>query len=300
MGDEQVAATRSRVDAFLQASFGRVLVDEEGDFTVQRGGVPAFVQLFWLAGRHTVVLVWSVSNFDVSIDSDLTEFLATETNNLAFGQFQLYEDDARIHISHALLGEFLRRQELDVAVDAVIEATGHYGRVVRERFGGRLGFEPHAGVAHSPDPGSREEVSNPEDVESQRLLLELGLRDMVPGVSVDEAGDFVLPHPSGVIWVRVLPWTEGRILARVWSITNVGMRVDGDLARYLLTKNAMILLSGFRLDPATPAVMLVHYLLGNPVNLHELVTATAHIAADTSRYAPEIKARFGGKLFVET
>lgn len=137
-------------------------------------------------------------------------------------------------------------------------------------------------------------------VAALREKLDGYLRDPAMNVRVDDEGDFMVTYGRGVTWIRPVPWTEGRTLARVWSITNVGMPVDGELTKFLLTANAKIPFGGFRLDPSVPAVMLVHSLLGEYLNRNELLTAVAAVATVANQYGPEIKARFGGKLFTES
>lgn len=131
-----------------------------------------------------------------------------------------------------------------------------------------------------------------------REKLDGYLRSTSVGVSVDGEGDFMVPYGSGITWVRPVDWTEGRTLVRVWSITNVDLPLDGELTRFLLTANAQIVFGGFRLEP--PAVILVHYLLGDYLNRNELLTAVAAVATTADHYGPEIKARFGGRLFKES
>jgi hypothetical protein len=133
-----------------------------------------------------------------------------------------------------------------------------------------------------------------------REKLEDYLRGTPIEVSVDDEGDFMVQYGRAVTWVRPCDWTDGRSVARVWSITNVNVPVDGDLTKFLLTANASIVFGGFRLEPSPPAVMLVHCLLGDYLNRSELLTAVAAVATTADHYGPEIKARFGGRLFVET
>lgn len=140
---------RETVGRFLRESYGDVPEDPEGDFVVDRNDVTAWVRLRSLARDQTAVFIWTISNADMRVDADLTRFLATEGRNLAFGQFELYEETPRVHISHALLGEFLSREELKVAVDAVCWASSHYGPIVKDRFGGRLGSEVPAALSGS-------------------------------------------------------------------------------------------------------------------------------------------------------
>jgi hypothetical protein len=125
------------------------------------------------------------------------------------------------------------------------------------------------------------------------------LRQSLTNVGVDDTGDFMVPYESAIVWIRPVGWTEGRTLTRVWSITNIGIRMDGELASFLLTANARIVFGGFRLDSTVPATHLVHVLLGDYLNRNELLTAVASVATEADRYGPEIKARFGGRLFNE-
>jgi hypothetical protein len=133
-----------------------------------------------------------------------------------------------------------------------------------------------------------------------REKLDGYLRHALANVSVDDEGDFMVLFGSAVTWVRPVDWTEGRTLARVWSITNIGLPVDGELTKFLLAANARLMFGGFRLDPSPPALMLVHCLLGDYLNRNELLTAVAAVATAAEHYGPEVKTRFGGRLFNES
>jgi hypothetical protein len=126
------------------------------------------------------------------------------------------------------------------------------------------------------------------------------LREMAPNVSVDDAGDFMLDTGGAITWIRPLEWSNARTLVRVWAITNVGVDADGGLPRFLLEANAKIAIGGFRLDERGPAVVLVHSLLGDYLNRAELGVAVGSVAGTAAEYAPQIKERFGGKLFTES
>lgn len=156
---QDFALLRETVNGFLRASFDEVRQDRDGDFFVRSLGVTTWVQPRSLAEDQTAVLIWSPSNIGVTVDAEMTSFLAAEANNLAFGQFELHDagrppsrwSGPRIHVSHALLGEFLSRDELAVAVQAVADASAHYGPILKERFGGRLAREQEI-VAGQPIP----------------------------------------------------------------------------------------------------------------------------------------------------
>lgn len=139
---EALADLRQTIDGFLRKSFDDVRVDRTGDFHVRPGGVTTWIQVRSLDEEQTAVLVWSPSNIGMSADGELARFLGAEANELVFGQFELHErPTSRLHVSHALLGEFLSREELEVAVRSVAEASARYGPIVKHRFGGRLASE---------------------------------------------------------------------------------------------------------------------------------------------------------------
>jgi hypothetical protein len=127
-----------------------------------------------------------------------------------------------------------------------------------------------------------------------RYLDETGLEH-----SVDDAGDYMIPFGTAVTWVRPMAWKEGRTLVRVWSITNVDLPITPELTRFLVTTNAQLAFGGLHLDPRRPSVIMAHSLLGDYLNRAELQVAIAGVAGTADRFAPEIKQRFGGKLFTE-
>jgi hypothetical protein len=134
---EVVAVLRTALAAHLEAAFGSYEVDRDRDFVVRRGSARVFVRPLEQAGR-TFVRISSVSNVGVSVDGGLTRFLATENSTLAFGKFSLNEEASAVHVAHTLLGDFLNRDELAIAVGAVAEIADRYDDEIKQRFGGRL------------------------------------------------------------------------------------------------------------------------------------------------------------------
>lgn len=142
MADSQALSTlRETLGAFLRQSFGDVPVDRDGDFVVRRDGVVTWARAIAVPQDQTAVVVWSVSNVGMRVDAALTRFLATEGMKLSFGQFELNEETPSVRVAHALLGDYLSREEVQVVVEAVASASSHYGPVIKERFGGRLHSE---------------------------------------------------------------------------------------------------------------------------------------------------------------
>ena len=137
-------------------------------------------------------------------------------------------------------------------------------------------------------------------VDVLRERVERYLRETTLQWSVDDTGDFMIPYRSVITWIRPMPWTEERTLVRVWSITNVDMRADAELTRFLVTTNAKLAFGGFHLDENRPSVIMANALLGEYLNRAELQVAVAAVTGTADKFAPEIKQRFGGKLFIET
>ncbi len=138
------------------------------------------------------------------------------------------------------------------------------------------------------------------DVATLRERVERYLGETPLGVAVDDTGDYMVRHGGSVIWVRPTTWTEDRTLVRVWSITNVDMAVNPELTHFLVSTNARLAFGGLHLDERRPSVVMAHSLLGDYLNREELLLALAAVAGAAERFAPEIKARFGGRLFDET
>lgn len=137
------------------------------------------------------------------------------------------------------------------------------------------------------------------DVDGLRQRVDQFLRETLLRFSVDNTGDFMVPYGSTITWIRPMSWKEGRTLVRVWSITNVDMDVNADLTRFLVTTNARLAFGGLHLNEDRPSVIVAHALLGDYLNRAELKVAVAAVAGTADRFAPEIKQRFGGKLFME-
>jgi hypothetical protein len=131
-----------------------------------------------------------------------------------------------------------------------------------------------------------------------RTRVEDHLHQSFGATATDASGDFAIDLGPAVVWVRP-EMVDGRALVRVWAITNVGMRVADDLARYLLETNARLPFGGLGLDETQPAVVFADDLLGDYLTGAELTLAVATAAGTTAEVGPAVKDRFGGSLFSE-
>ena len=138
MGDsEALADLRTALESHLRGAFGGVEVDSDNDFVVTKGSAKVFIRPLE-QGEFTLVRIWAITNVGVTIDGGLTRFLVTENAALPFGKFILDERGPSVQFGHTLLGDFLNREELEVAVGAVAERADEYDDRIKERFNGRL------------------------------------------------------------------------------------------------------------------------------------------------------------------
>lgn len=111
-------------------------VDQDRDLVVPYRNTITFVRPFE-QGERTMVRIWAITNEGLELSDELTRFLVTENGKFAFGGFEAHPS-GRVAFSHTLLGDFLQRSELEVAMAAVATTADRYGEEIRSRFGGKL------------------------------------------------------------------------------------------------------------------------------------------------------------------
>ncbi len=133
-----------------------------------------------------------------------------------------------------------------------------------------------------------------------RETIEGKLVEIAEGYAVDEHGSYVFGFESARIFI-VPTWLEDETtVARVFAITNLGVRVTADLTAYLLQKNLEFVLGAFALDAGEGAIWFNHNLLGDHMTPDELETTVGAVAQTADRFDDEIKSRFGGRLYIES
>ena len=298
MADEHsLDEARQRVRRFLRTSFGDAVHDDGDELEVRHHGVRT--QMFVLPWRRRIgVVALSISNEGMRVDDGLTRLLASEAHRLPFGQFELVAAGTAVRVAHDLLEPQLTRSELEAVVDSVARAAAHYGPIVQEWFGGHC----PATVAEGTTPPALSEAGNDADSKSVDLLryrVRGHVEDLDYRHAFDDQGDFVVEVPGSAApaWVRPTPWTRGRTLVRMWSVTNEGMRVDGELTRFLLETNEDLPFGGFRLDRHGPQTLVAYSLLGETLAQPALENALRCLTVTADKRGPLIEERFGGRLF---
>lgn len=135
---EALKLLRSTIENYLSESFSNYLRDQKNNYILQAGSARVIVMPEdWLNGQ-TLVRVFSVINVDAPITPELTKYLACENLKVLFGKFSLEPTRPAIFFEHVLLGDFLNRKELEVAVGAVGVIADKYDNEIKDKFGGKM------------------------------------------------------------------------------------------------------------------------------------------------------------------
>jgi hypothetical protein len=134
---EALKTLRSTIEKYLTESFGGYLKDQNNNFVLQAGSARVMViPLDWVGGQTLVKIVALVNRDSTSIDA-LARYLAGENLQLIFGKFSLQPETRMVFYEHTLLGDFLNRKELEVAVQAIASTADKYDDEIKARFGGK-------------------------------------------------------------------------------------------------------------------------------------------------------------------
>jgi hypothetical protein len=305
---DSVALLRKTLVRYLRQSFESGEQDADGDLVVRRGSAVAYLRPVQTTDARTVVHVWSITNLDLNVNDVLTRFLATASGDLAFGGFFLDQERPAVVLRHALLGDFVGRDEVAEVIEAVSSSAQVYGARIKAMFGGRLFSEPvESRQDGKPLPNPLKLVgetrTTPRTGEAVPVA-ELGRRleclagNLFKDWRVDGEGDFAIGAGRAVVWIRPVELPRERSGVRIWSITNVDMRVDDELTRFIATENASLAFVSLYLEQGRPEVAAGHTLAGT-LNGTELEVAVEAVASAAKEYGSYIKERFGGRLFSE-
>ena len=142
-------------------------------------------------------------------------------------------------------------------------------------------------------------AGEPPQVVELREMIEAKLAEMMDAYFADERGAYILGAESARIFV-VPAWIEdGPCVIRIFAITNVDVPITAELTSYLLTTNLEFVFGAFALDVENGAVWFNHNLLGDHTSPQELEATIAAVAQTADQHDDTIKARFGGRLYVE-
>jgi hypothetical protein len=129
---EALATLKSTIAQYLQESFGGFLKDQNDNFVLQAGSARIIISPFDWVEEQTLVRVVALVNVE-----GLSKYLIAENLKLIFGKFSLEPTAGMVFFEHTLLGDFLNRKELEVAVKAIASTADKYDDELQARFGGK-------------------------------------------------------------------------------------------------------------------------------------------------------------------
>jgi len=134
---EAITTLRSTIEKYLKESFGTYLRDQSNNYILQAGSARIFITPMDWVGGQTLIRIVAPVNRDTQVSADLTHYLSVENMKVIFGKFSLEPNTRAIFFEHTLLGDFLNRKELEVAVKAVAVTADKYDDLIQEQFGGK-------------------------------------------------------------------------------------------------------------------------------------------------------------------
>lgn|SRR5512141_246230 len=134
---EALTTLKSTIAKYLQESFGGFLRDQNDNFILQAGSARIIIApVDWVDGQ-TLVKVIAPVNMGGGPADELAKFLVAENLKLIFGKFSVEPTGPMVFYEHALLGDFLNRKELEMAVRAIASTADKYDDEIQARFGGK-------------------------------------------------------------------------------------------------------------------------------------------------------------------
>ncbi len=110
----------------------------------------------------------------------------------------------------------------------------------------------------------------------------------------DNDGDYVVPMAGVHLMVAPRAMPNGRVVIRVFAITNVGVVVTPELGLFLARLNFGLMFGRFALDPENRSIWFDESILGSEFREEELRFAIEMVASTADTWDDRLKQMFGG------
>ena len=151
---DAVVKLREKIESSLSAMVDGYAADEHGNYVLGLESARVFVVPAWVEGDKTVIRVFAITNLDVPVTADLTQYLLEKNMEFVFGGFALDVENGAVWFNHNLLGDFVAPEELEATMAAVAHTADQFDDEIKGRFGGRLYVEaPEEAVPSPAVPG---------------------------------------------------------------------------------------------------------------------------------------------------
>ena len=145
---------RELIETTLTGIVDGYAVDEQGNYVLGLESARVFVVPAWVEEDKTVIRVFAITNLDVPVTAELTQYLLEKNMEFVFGGFALDVQHGAVWFNHNLLGDFTASEELAATMAAVAQTADDFDDEIKSRFGGRLYVEtPESAVPSPSSPG---------------------------------------------------------------------------------------------------------------------------------------------------
>ena len=180
--------------------------------------------------------------------------------------------------------------ERRIGADGGGEAVAVAGDVLHEVFG--IELRGPLDVHHG---SRRKEIEARRNREALRARIEPILTDLIGSPpTLDPDGDWVFLFRKARVFVAPRTTSDGRVIVRVFAITNVGLPITPQLALFIASLNFGLAFCRFALDAQHGAVWVDETLLGDLVSDEELRFTVETVASTAADWEGRIKEMFGG------
>lgn len=139
-----------------------------------------------------------------------------------------------------------------------------------------------------------------QKLEVARKRIEGVLKDVLgQPAERDNDGDYVLPIEGVHVMVAPRATLDGRVMVRIFAITNVGINVSPELGILLARLNFGLMIGRFALDVDHRSIWFDETLLGEMFRDEELRFAIDVVAATADEWDDRLKQMFGGVTYQE-
>jgi Putative bacterial sensory transduction regulator len=151
---DKVVEIRGLIEAKLAEMVDLYFTDDHGNYVLGIASARVFIVPTWIESGSTIIRVFAITNLDVPVTPELTQWLLEKNLEFVFGGFALDGKAGAVWFNHNMLGDFAHPEQLEATLAAVAQTADQYDDEIKERFGGRLYVEtPDESVPIPDTPG---------------------------------------------------------------------------------------------------------------------------------------------------
>ena len=151
---EKVQKLRELIENKLAEMVDLYFTDDHGNYVLGIASARVFIVPTWIENGATIIRVFAITNLDVPVTAELTQWLLQKNLEFVFGGFALDGEAGAVWFNHNMLGDFAHPEQLEATLAAVAQTADAYDDEIKERFGGRLYVEtPNESVPIPDTPG---------------------------------------------------------------------------------------------------------------------------------------------------